>query len=382
MSGPIPKCLANSLEALVLQDNNFSGTIPQMFPKECDLKVMDLSQNQLTGEVPKSLSNCKMLKILDLSKNRIKQTFPTWLGTLQQLQVLLLHSNMFHGAVGSPRIPLEFPMLSIINLSHNYFIGALPVDYIEIWNAMKVFYTDKEQYIKTTVIFEIENNDFSLFYEIPYFSSMVLTNKGVATEYQKISNILTAIDLSSNEFTGQIPESLGSLEALQLLDLSNNDLEGPIPLSLGNLTQLESLDLSQNKLSGVIPEQLATQLNFLAFFNVSHNLLTGHIPQGPQFKTFDSNSYMENSGLCGFPLSKNCGPVQSPADENDDDSDEDKFPSGFDWFFILAGVGSGLVVGFVLGNILMDRYYWLIDEFVQNFGRTQKNRRRRRIIGN
>ncbi|KAL8144792.1 hypothetical protein AgCh_003123 [Apium graveolens] len=352
MSGQIPQCLANSLEAFVHQDNNFSGTIPQIYPNECELRVMDLSENQLIGEVPESLSNCKMLQILNLSNNQMKQTFPTWLGTLQRLQVLLLHSNMFHGAVGSPRLPSEFPLLCIINLSYNFFTGALPVDYIDIWNAMKVFRTDMEPYIETNMSFESVISDYPIKYDFPYYSSIVLTNKG------------------------QIPESLGSLEALQLLGLSNNYLTGPIPLSLGNLIQLESLDLSQNKLLGVIPQQLAAQLNFLAFFNVSNNFLSGDIPQGPQFKTFDNSSYMENTGLRGFPLSNNCGPVQSPPDESEKDSDGDKFPSGFDWFFILAGVGSGLVVGFVSGNILMDRYYWLIDEFVQNFVRTQKNRRR------
>ncbi|KAL8144794.1 hypothetical protein AgCh_003125 [Apium graveolens] len=378
MSGTIPQCLVSSLEALVLQNNNFSGTIPQMYPKECNLKVMDLSQNQLTGEVPNSLSNCKMLKILDLSNNQIKQTFPTWLGTLPQLQVLLLHSNMFHGAVGSPKIPSEFPMMCIINLSNNFFTGALPVDYIEVWNAMKVFRTDKEQYIETIVRFEMHRGNFVYLYKLPYSSSMVLNNKGVETEYEKISNIFTAVVLSTNKFTGQIPESLGSLEALQLLDLSNNYLTGPIPPSLGNLTHLESLDLSQNKLSGVIPQQLAAQLNFLAFFNVSHNILHGHIPEGPQFKTFDSNSYMENSGLCGFPLSNDCGTVQSPPDDNEDDSDEDTFPSGFDWLFILVGLGSRLAIGYVMGDIITDRHPWLIRKIVHKSGRTRKKPRMRK----
>ncbi|WOG90791.1 hypothetical protein DCAR_0310036 [Daucus carota subsp. sativus] len=346
-----------------------------MYPKGCDLKVMDLSQNQLTGEVPKSLSNCKMLQILDLSKNKMNQTFPAWLGSLPRLQVLLLHSNMFHGEIGSPRNPSEFPRLCIINLSHNFFTGALPVNYIQIWNAMKAFRTNMEPYIKTGLNFEKKIGFYTVTYNFTYYSSMILTNKGVETEYQKILNIFTAIDLSSNKFTGKIPKSLGSLVALQLLDLSNNNLIGPIPLSLGNLTQLESLDLSQNKLSGVIPDQLAAQLNFLAYFNVSQNLLRGQIPQGPQFRTFDNNSYMENSGLCGFPLSKNCETLQLPPDDSDDDSGEDKFPSGFDWLFIFAGLGSGLVVGFVMGNILMDRQPWLIRGIVQKFGRTQKKTR-------
>nr|XP_017251217.1 PREDICTED: receptor-like protein 12 [Daucus carota subsp. sativus] len=383
MSGPLPQCLSSSLEALILQENNFSGTVPQICPSECNLRVMDLSRNQLSGEVPKSLLNCNMLQILDLSNNQMEQTFPNWLGNLPQLQVLLLRSNKFHGAVGSPRIHTEFPMLRIIDLSQNSFTGNLPLEYIKIWNAMKVFRPDIEMYINTEVNFENRRVQWTESFQ----SSIILTNKGVKRVYIKILNTFTAVDLSSNKFTGKIPEHFGSLEALRLLDLSNNELMGPIPPSLGNLTQLESLDLSHNKLSGFIPQELAAQLNFLEFFNVSYNNLSGPIPQGLQFKTFDNNSYIGNSGLCGFPLSKICGCVQSLAADDDEEEDDnnisdDQFPGGFDWVFILSGLGSGLVTGFVMGNILTDKHPWLIAGIAQKLRGKQKNmkRRKRQII--
>ncbi|WOH05815.1 hypothetical protein DCAR_0625236 [Daucus carota subsp. sativus] len=380
MSGPIPPCLSNSLASLSLQSNKFSGTIPQLYSEDCDLEEIDLSQNQLKGEVPRSLISCKMLQILDLSDNQIEQTFPVWLGTLPQLQVLFLHSNKFHGALGSPRSPLEFPMLRIIDVSHNSLTGVLPVEYIKIWNAMKMNSPDTELYITTNIKFKTRS---SIWGNPDLQSSITLVNKGVETEYKQILNILTAIDLSSNNFTGEIPESLGTLKELELLNLSNNELTGPIPRSLANLTKLESLDLSQNKLTGVIPQQLASQLTSLEFFNVSYNLLSGHIPQGSQFGTFDNNSYVGNSGLFGFPISKNCGTVHSPpADGDEGDSDDTyEFPSGFDWMFILAGVGSGLVVGYVMGNILTDGYPWLISSIAQSFAcREKKQRRAKRSI--
>ena len=90
-----------------------------------------------------------------------------------------------------------------------------------------------------------------------------------------------------------------------MLNISNNFLTGPIPSSLENLMELESLDLSQNKLSGEIPLQLL-QLTFLAFFNASNNHLTRPIPQGKQFSTFENESYLGNTGLCGMPLTKKC----------------------------------------------------------------------------
>ena len=46
-----------------------------------------------------------------------------------------------------------------------------------------------------------------------------------------------------------------------------------------------------------------------------------------------------------------------------------------DWLFILAGLGSGLIVGFVMGKIVMDRHLWLIRKIVRKFRKTQKKPR-------
>jgi len=46
--------------------------------------------------------------------------------------------------------------------------------------------------------------------------------------------------------------------------------------------------------------------------NLSQNQLTGSIPQGKQFATFQNDSYNENSRLCGFPLSWKCSADEPP----------------------------------------------------------------------
>ena len=120
-----------------------------------------------------------------------------------------------------------------------------------------------------------------------------------------------SIDLSSNKFSGDIPESIGGLVWLYSLNLSNNDLTGSIPSSLANLTNLEAFDLSKNMLLGEIPQQL-TQHTFLEVLSVSRNHLTGPIPQGRQFSTFPSDSFNGNPGLCGTPLSRVCGSSLTP----------------------------------------------------------------------
>ncbi|KAK9042012.1 hypothetical protein V6N11_017095 [Hibiscus sabdariffa] len=129
----------------------------------------------------------------------------------------------------------------------------------------------------------VENSDMAInVMQVPryYAYSMTITNKGTEMQYPKIIRILAAIDFSCNRVDGEIPESVGNL------NFSNNNLDGGIPKAIANLTNLEALDLSRNELEGRIPLELSSQLTFLDFFNLSHNHLTGLIPQGHQFETF------------------------------------------------------------------------------------------------
>ncbi|XP_059663945.1 receptor-like protein 6 [Cornus florida] len=369
MSGIIPQCLgsfADSLELLNLRNNKLHGPIPQTYNNGTQLTMINLSQNQLQGSVPRSLVNCSLLESLDLGNNHINDIFPFWLKTLPELKVLILRFNRFHGAILNPNSSFAFPKLQILDLSHNGFTGKLPSGYFHTWTAMKTIDVNQLTYVGGVV--SVVNN-----------VNLTLTNKGVEIVYLYILNVFTAIDLSSNRFEGEIPESIGILKSLHMLNLSNNNLIGQIPSSLGNLTELESLDLSRNKLSGEIPQQL-TQLTFLEFFNVSHNQLTGLIPRGRQFNTFENNSYEVNSGLCGDPLSKKCGNFEaSPSSKFEQDDDHSWFPiSKSDWIVICMGYGGGLVVGLIVGNALTTRYH---EWFISTFGRNQKKQGRKKKSG-
>ena len=158
------------------------------------------------------------------------------------------------------------------------------------------------------------------------------------------------IDLSSNQFQGEIPDALGRLKFLRLLNLSHNSLTGHIPSTLRNLLALEALDLSSNKLTGEIPMQL-TLLTFLAMLNLSQNYLIGPIPQGKQFNTFDNKSYDGNLGLCGSPLSIKCSTNEPPPTIFLEDNDS-MFAEGFGWKAVLIGYGCGFVFGLVVGYVV------------------------------
>ncbi|XP_058111841.1 receptor-like protein 7 [Magnolia sinica] len=301
--GQIPPCLGeigDALSVLNLQGNAFNGTLLQTFKEGCHIQTLDLSGNQLEDQVPRSLANCKMLEVLNLGNNQIHDTFPFCLEDLSQLRVLILRSNQFHGTIGHPLTNQAFPLLQIFDLSFNSFEGNLPSNMFKSWKAMME--DDKSQ---SLVLGKMIDGS-SIYYQ----NKVSVVSKGLMMEMVKMLTALTVLDLSGNKFYGHIPESIGDLKSLLVLNLSNNDLTGGIPTSFQNMRDLESLDLSHNKLSGEIPWQL-TDLTFLEVLNLSQNFLMGKIPQSRQFLTFNSESFKENSGLCGPPLSKKCKDVES-----------------------------------------------------------------------
>ncbi|XP_040966597.1 receptor-like protein Cf-9 homolog [Gossypium hirsutum] len=242
LSGTIPQCFGNlsySLEFLNLKKNKFYGTIPPTFAQGCQLANLNLNGNLLEGPLTPSILNCKGLEVLDLGNNKINDTFPHWLGSLPQLQVLVLKSNHMHGSlrVNSSKSSPFFSKIQIFDLSSNYFSGPLPVRYINSFKA--IINLEKIGSIMSYMgVHDQRSIDF-------YTCSIEIVMKGQYKELVKIFTMWMIIDLSNNQFEGEIPKVIGKLNLLKGLNLSHNNLNGGIPTSIGNLTSLEWLDLLQ-----------------------------------------------------------------------------------------------------------------------------------------
>jgi Leucine-rich repeat (LRR) protein len=342
-SGSTPLCLGNfstMLSVLHLGMNNLQGTIPSTFSKDNSLEYLNLNGNELEGKISSSIINCTLLQVLDLGNNKIEDTFPYFLETLPKLQILVLKSNKLQGFVKGPTAYNSFSKLRILDISNNDFSGPLPTGYFNSLEAMMA--SDQNMVYMGTINYT------------GYDYSIEMTWKGVEIEFTKIRSTIRVLDLSNNNFTGEIPKVIGKLKALQQLNLSHNSLTGHIQSSLGNLTNLESLDLSSNLLTGRIPTQLGG-LTFLAILNLSHNQLEGPIPSGEQFNTFDASSFEGNLGLCGSQVLKKCYGDEArslPPSSFDEGDDSTLFGEGFGWKAVTVGYGCGFVFGVATGYVV------------------------------
>ncbi|KAK2400648.1 receptor protein kinase protein ZAR1 [Trifolium repens] len=120
------------------------------------------------------------------------------------------------------------------------------------------------------------------------------------------TNNLIILDLSHNSLSGPLPPSFTSLKSLIHCDLSSNFLNGSLPESLTELTALTgTLNLSFNGFSGEIPASLGN-LPVEVSLDLRDNNLTGEIPQVGSLLNQGPTAFSGNPGLCGFPLRNLC----------------------------------------------------------------------------
>ncbi|KAJ8453211.1 hypothetical protein Cgig2_008095 [Carnegiea gigantea] len=249
--------------------------MPQLSTSTYKLRSLDLSHNQLEVQYQENSEAVKVSKGLIMKTIEFNDAFPCWLGSLPEGQVFILRKNGIHGTLGTPNSKTDF--------TSNF----------GLWKGMNVSDSESLRYMKQDLHWDMyfANANLSGYYN--HSMTLTMTNKGTELGYQKISNSLTAINLSGNKFNEMIPDSIGGLRGLRVLDLSNNSLTGDLKL-------LESMDLSQNVLSGQIPHQRA-KMTFSVYLNVSDNHPLGQIPQGAQFDTFQQSSFPRTPGLmCGI----------------------------------------------------------------------------------
>lgn len=268
------------------------------------------------------------------------------------MKFLSLRSNYLDGQIPSELCHLS--SLQILDLANNSFSGPIP------------------QCLKNLTAMVMKQDSSGQIYYGSYggefLENAFVVTKGREFQYDTILVLLTSMDLSDNNISGEIPEEITSLLGLRSLNLSGNHLMGVIPKEIGNMELLESLDLSRNQLSGELPQSMS-DLTFLSHLNVSYNTLRGRIPSSTQLQSFNASGFTGN-GLCGPPLTQNCSTNEAPP-EGDDDQEGVK--SDIEWFYLTAAFG--FVIGFwiIVGPLLFkkswrDTYFLFLDEVCKRIG--------------
>lgn len=182
--------------SLILPNSQLLGSIAEELGLIQNLQHIDLSNNFLNGSLPNSIFNSSQLQILSLSNNAISGKLPELIGKSKNLQSLNLSDNAFVGSI--PKNLTTLTNLTVVSLKSNYFSGEIP-------------------------------NGF---------------------------NSLELLDLSSNLFNGSLPNNFNG-ENLHYLNLSYNKISGTIPLTFAkHIHENSTIDLSFNNLTGQIPDSV------------------------------------------------------------------------------------------------------------------------------
>lgn len=263
MSGTIPSSLGllTQIFDLDLLNNLFTGTLPDTLCDIDDLLYLYLYGNLLTGPLPTSWEHCNRLNVLSINSNMISGTFPLELTTVSSLEYLEMTNNMMTGPI--PASIASLTSLIQLILSANYFEGSIPSG-IGGFRQINTLFLDNNRFTgpiptsigELTSLFNLDFHENRLSGTLPRSMSALeslvsvnLLNNALSGSLEGVFNAssqssLSTIQLSHNQFTGEIPLELSSLRNLSSLSLESNCFKTSLPVELCELQQLKVLDLN------------------------------------------------------------------------------------------------------------------------------------------
>ncbi|XP_027177244.1 receptor-like protein EIX2 [Coffea eugenioides] len=317
----VPPWLRNltGLHDLGLGRNNLFDPIHGLFDQMTSLVHLDLSANRFDASTLKSLCNISSLTYLDLSNNNLQGSIPSEIDQLSKLTNLLLYSSSLNGTI--PTNLGQLTKLQAFGISYNSLTGVLSEDHFTKLQELKSLdltgnFLALNVSSSWVPAFQLQEIVMPSIIVGPKFPAWLRTQKEVEVLDMRNASIsdaipnwfrvlcynITSLDLSSNSLTGnplefkQLKHSRyadrdislssnkldGSLKSFPLdisaLDLSHNFLTGHIPqLEVDQTSVVESLSLNDNRFTGTIPEDLCKSEN-LCFLDLSNNLLSGRVP--------------------------------------------------------------------------------------------------------
>ena len=197
------------LQTLWMQDNAFSGAIPDTFVQLSFLQDLNISNNQIRGNLPSNIGKLSRLESLNLATNQLTGTLPQSFGQLNRITRLDLHDNQFTGTIS---VIANLCRLKQLDIRKNQFNGKLD----DLTNLPDIRTMD------------LGSNNFE--YSFPWLlaqNNQILRIDvhdthlgGQLPQWEADNYMLYALNLSSNRFTGKIPETM-----VRLINLSAGSLD-------------------------------------------------------------------------------------------------------------------------------------------------------------
>jgi Leucine-rich repeat (LRR) protein len=313
LSGSIPEGFGEMQDLLYLDlnYNSFTGSIPYFLGDYDRLQVLGLSNNQFIGSVPNSMGTLASMKTISLDDNtltgsidfirylenveyvyldRNKFTSPlnaSFFESLVHLREIDLSDNYLEGELDL-NLLFEHEYLHVIDLSNNNFTGEFP-ETIQSNNVLSHLSLQGNKFdgsIPSTIYslsklthLDLQANAFTgdLPVELDKLSALTLLFLGGNSVKPRIPPLnllsnLRQLSLTDMNLTA-FPDWIDYMKKIELLDMSYNNISGAIDESIWNLPNLKYLILNDNKLAGAVPESDGDKK--LMFLALHHNALTG-----------------------------------------------------------------------------------------------------------
>jgi Leucine-rich repeat (LRR) protein len=312
-SGTIPVALTNfsAVTVLVLANNSFEGPLNDIFGPQ--LKYLDVSNNSLTGSFPYHLGPA--LATLSMQKNQLGGSLSVDCAAASYLSTLIIDDNEFTGGLAALAC---LSNISVLSISNNSFVGSI----------------EALQYLPKLEQVVINGN--SLSGTLPAFlaglsslRALIVADNNFHGQPDVIFNssvqtLLTAVDISSNDFSGSFPVNVFALPNLESFASIKTCFSGSLPSAICGCTNLKVLLMdgvtsgpscqrkfradvvagsdayvsTQGPLAGGIPSCIWSGLPLLTSLHLSSNGLTGTIGPIPDSSNLSSIvlSYNQLSG--------------------------------------------------------------------------------------
>ncbi|KAL4333083.1 hypothetical protein GQ457_07G018470 [Hibiscus cannabinus] len=115
---------SRNLLELYVDNNDFSGEIPERFGEISELGILHMQGNHFHGSIPRALASLRGLESLDLSGNNLTGTIPLQLQNLQFLASLNLSFNQLEGEVPAEGVFKNISQFSVIG--NKDLCGGIP----------------------------------------------------------------------------------------------------------------------------------------------------------------------------------------------------------------------------------------------------------------